>query len=148
MNAVFATVMLAMLVASLDQTIVSTALPTIVADVGEQGHMSWVITSYLLAETIGTVLAGRFGDLCGRKILASALDLGRSTGALRGLPAGRRLRRRRSGSPYRVCVCRRRARTDRRLGLVRKPNEGEAVAMMGCPLRGWPGDPETGTGLV
>ena len=69
MNAVFVTVMLAMLVASLDQTIVSTALPTIVADVGGAGHMSWVVTSYLLAETIGTVLAGKFGDLFGRKIL-------------------------------------------------------------------------------
>ena len=69
MNAVFVTVMLAMMVASLDQTIVSTALPTIVADVGGAGHMSWVVTSYLLAETIGTVLAGKFGDLFGRKIL-------------------------------------------------------------------------------
>jgi EmrB/QacA subfamily drug resistance transporter len=69
MNAVFVTVMLAMLMASLDQTIVSTALPTIVADVGGAGHMSWVITSYLLADTIGVVLAGKFGDLFGRKVL-------------------------------------------------------------------------------
>jgi MFS family permease len=51
----------------LDQTIVSTALPTIVGDLGGAGHVSWVVTAYLLAETVSTVLAGKFGDLFGRK---------------------------------------------------------------------------------
>ncbi|NKQ55732.1 MFS transporter [Amycolatopsis sp. K13G38] len=59
--------MLGMLLAALDQTIVSTALPTIVADLGGANHLSWVVTSYLLAETIMTVLIGKFGDLYGRK---------------------------------------------------------------------------------
>ncbi|MER6302677.1 MDR family MFS transporter [Kitasatospora sp. NPDC001539] len=68
-NVVFATIMLGMLLAALDQTIVGTALPTIVADLGGAAHMSWVVTSYLLAETVATVLAGKFGDLYGRKLL-------------------------------------------------------------------------------
>lgn len=59
--------MLGMLLAALDQTIVSTALPTIVADLGGVNHLSWVVTAYLLAETIMTVLIGKFGDLFGRK---------------------------------------------------------------------------------
>ena len=67
MNLVFVTVMLGMLLSALDQTIVSTALPTIVGDLGGAGHMSWVVTAYMLAETISTVLAGKFGDLFGRK---------------------------------------------------------------------------------
>ena len=58
-----------MLLAALDQTIVSTALPTIVGDLGGAGHLSWVVSSYLLADTIATVLAGKFGDLFGRKLL-------------------------------------------------------------------------------
>lgn len=69
MNIIFATIMLGMLLSALDQTIVSTALPTIVGDLGGAGHMSWVVTSYMLAETISTVLAGKFGDLYGRKLL-------------------------------------------------------------------------------
>jgi EmrB/QacA subfamily drug resistance transporter len=66
-NLVFATVALGMLLAALDQTIVSTALPTIVGDLGGAGHQSWVVTSYLLADTIAVVVVGRFGDLFGRK---------------------------------------------------------------------------------
>ncbi|BAL86977.1 putative MFS transporter [Actinoplanes missouriensis 431] len=68
-NVVFVAILLGMLLAALDQTIVSTALPTIVADLGGAGHMSWVVTAYLLAETIATVLAGKFGDLFGRKVI-------------------------------------------------------------------------------
>ncbi|MFE3997218.1 MDR family MFS transporter [Nocardioides sp. YIM B13467] len=68
-NLIFGTVLLGMLLAALDQTIVSTALPTIVADVGGAGHLSWVVSSYLLAETVATVLAGKFGDLFGRKLM-------------------------------------------------------------------------------
>ncbi|MEV0712788.1 MDR family MFS transporter [Nocardia aurea] len=68
-NIVFATIVLGMLMAALDQTIVSTALPTIVADLGGAGHMAWVVTSYLLAEAVATVLAGKLGDLFGRKLI-------------------------------------------------------------------------------
>jgi MFS family permease len=69
MNLVFVTVLLGMLLAALDQTIVSTALPTIVGDLGAAGHLSWVVSSYLLADTIATVLAGKAGDLFGRKLV-------------------------------------------------------------------------------
>ncbi len=69
MNLVFITVLLGMLLAALDQTIVSTALPTIVGDLGGAGHITWVVSSYLLADTIATVLAGKFGDLFGRKLI-------------------------------------------------------------------------------
>jgi EmrB/QacA subfamily drug resistance transporter len=68
-NIVFATVVLGMLLAALDQTIVSTALPTIVGDLGSAGHQSWVVTSYLLAETVVTAVVGKLGDLFGRKIV-------------------------------------------------------------------------------
>ncbi|MFD4606009.1 DHA2 family efflux MFS transporter permease subunit [Streptomyces sp. NPDC058464] len=66
-NLVFATIMLGMLMAALDQTIVSTALPTIVTDLGGSGHMSWVVTAYMLAEAVSTILSGKLGDLFGRK---------------------------------------------------------------------------------
>ncbi|MGW4326142.1 DHA2 family efflux MFS transporter permease subunit [Nocardia sp. NPDC004573] len=66
---VFGTIVLGMLMAALDQTIVSTALPTIVADLGGAGHMAWVVTSYLLAEAVATALAGKLGDLFGRKLV-------------------------------------------------------------------------------
>jgi EmrB/QacA subfamily drug resistance transporter len=69
MNLVFVTVMGGMLLAALDQTIVSTALPTIVGDLGGADHLSWVVSSYLLTDTIATVLAGKFGDLFGRKLI-------------------------------------------------------------------------------
>ncbi|WP_097901827.1 MDR family MFS transporter, partial [Streptomyces sp. b94] len=68
-NIVFATIVLGMLLAALDQTIVGTALPTIVSDLGGASHMSWVVTAYLLAETVATVLVGKFGDLFGRKLI-------------------------------------------------------------------------------
>lgn len=71
-NVVFVTIMLGMLLAALDQTIVGTALPTIVSDLGGAEHMSWVVTSYLLAETVATVLAGKFGDQFGRKVVFQA----------------------------------------------------------------------------
>ncbi|MFI0090000.1 MDR family MFS transporter [Streptomyces bobili] len=68
-NIVFVTIVLGMLLAALDQTIVGTALPTIVSDLGGAEHMSWVVTAYLLAETVATVLVGKFGDLFGRKVV-------------------------------------------------------------------------------
>jgi EmrB/QacA subfamily drug resistance transporter len=61
--------MLAMVLASLDQTIVSTALPTIVGDLGGLNHLSWVVTAYLLASTVSTPLYGKLGDQFGRKRL-------------------------------------------------------------------------------
>ena len=61
--------LLGMLLASLDQTIVSTALPTIVGDLGGLTELSWVVTSYLLASTASTPLWGKLGDLYGRKRL-------------------------------------------------------------------------------
>jgi EmrB/QacA subfamily drug resistance transporter len=64
--------LLVMLLASLDQTIVSTALPTIVGDLGGLEHISWVVTSYLLAITVVTPLYGKLGDLYGRKIVLQA----------------------------------------------------------------------------
>ena len=66
---VIGALMLTMLLAALDQTIVSTALPTIVGDLGGLNHLSWVVTSYLLAITIVTPLYGKLGDLYGRKIV-------------------------------------------------------------------------------
>jgi EmrB/QacA subfamily drug resistance transporter len=68
-NVVFGTIVLGMLLAALDQTIVGTALPTIVADLGGAAHMSWVVTSYLLAETVASALVGKFGDIYGRKLV-------------------------------------------------------------------------------
>jgi EmrB/QacA subfamily drug resistance transporter len=59
--------MLGMFLAALDQTIVSTALPTIVGDFHRSDLLSWVITSYLLASTASTPLWGKAGDLYGRK---------------------------------------------------------------------------------
>jgi EmrB/QacA subfamily drug resistance transporter len=56
-----------MLLAALDQTIVSTALPTIVGDLGGASHLSWVVTAYLLASTASTPLWGKLGDMYGRK---------------------------------------------------------------------------------
>ena len=59
--------MMGMFLASLDQTIVSTALPTIAGDLHGLNHLSWVVTSYLLASTISIPLWGKLGDLYGRK---------------------------------------------------------------------------------
>jgi EmrB/QacA subfamily drug resistance transporter len=67
LGTVFAALMLGMFLAALDQTIVSTALPTIVGDLGGLNHLSWVVTSYLLASTISTPLYGKLGDMVGRK---------------------------------------------------------------------------------
>ena len=64
--------MLGMLLAALDQTIVSTALPTIVADLHGASHLSWVVVAYLLASTASTPLWGKLGDLYGRKVFFQA----------------------------------------------------------------------------
>jgi EmrB/QacA subfamily drug resistance transporter len=61
--------MLGMLLAALDQTIVSTALPRITSDLGGQEHLAWVVTAYLLTSTASTPLYGKISDLLGRKIV-------------------------------------------------------------------------------
>jgi EmrB/QacA subfamily drug resistance transporter len=69
---IFAALMLAILLAALDQTIVATALPTIVGDLGGLSHLSWVVTAYILATTASTPLWGKLGDQFGRKTLFQA----------------------------------------------------------------------------
>jgi EmrB/QacA subfamily drug resistance transporter len=64
--------MCGMLLAALDQTIVSTALPTIVGDLKGGSHIAWVVTAYLLATTVSTPLWGKLGDQYGRKIFFQA----------------------------------------------------------------------------
>jgi EmrB/QacA subfamily drug resistance transporter len=64
--------MCGMMLAALDQTIVSTALPTIVGDLKGGSHITWVITSYLLATTVSTPLWGKLGDMYGRKVFFQA----------------------------------------------------------------------------
>ena len=66
---IYAALMLAMLLAALDQTIVATALPTIVSDLGGVSHLSWVVTAYMLATTATTQVWGKLGDQYGRKYL-------------------------------------------------------------------------------
>src|SRR4051795_7580918 len=101
----FGGLLLAMLLASLDQTIVATALPTIVGDLGGLDQLSWVVTAYLLGATVSMPLWGRASDLYGRKGLflaaivvflagsalsGAAQSLGELIGfrALQGLGAG------------------------------------------------------------
>src|ERR1700752_5423809 len=107
-NLVFVAVLLGMLLAALDQTIVATALPTVVADLGGAGHQSWVVTSYLLASTIATAIVGKLGDLFGRKVvfavsvvfflvgsvlcgMAGSMTVLVASRALQGIGAGARL---------------------------------------------------------
>jgi EmrB/QacA subfamily drug resistance transporter len=66
---IYIALMLALLLSALDQTIVSTALPTIVSDLGGLSHLSWVVTAYLLASTATTQVWGKLGDQYGRKYL-------------------------------------------------------------------------------
>src|SRR4051794_4571587 len=83
---VFSGLLLAMLLAALDQTIVATALPTIVGELGGLARLSWVVTSYLLAQTIVTPLYGKLGDLYGRKgVLQTAVVIFLVGSALCGL---------------------------------------------------------------
>lgn len=82
----FSGLVLAMLLAALDSTIVSTALPTIVSELGGLEHLAWVVTVYLLAQTIVTPIYGKVGDLYGRKVvLQSAIVLFLIGSALCGL---------------------------------------------------------------
>jgi EmrB/QacA subfamily drug resistance transporter len=69
---IFGALLLVLFLASLDQTIVATALPTIVGDLGGIEHLSWVVTAYLLTSTVSGPLYGKLGDLYGRKLLLQA----------------------------------------------------------------------------
>ena len=89
LRVVIGALIVVMLLASLDQTIVSTALPTIVEELGGLEHISWVVTAYLLAVTIVTPLYGKLGDLYGRKlVLQGALVIFLIGSALCGLAQG------------------------------------------------------------
>ena len=84
--AIFAGLVLALLLAALDSTIVATALPTIVGELGGLTHLSWVVTAYLLAQTVVTPLYGKLGDLYGRKrVLQTAIVVFLAGSALCGL---------------------------------------------------------------
>src|SRR6201995_1659396 len=86
---VMGALLVVMLLASLDQTIVSTALPTIVRELGGLEHLSWVVTAYLLAVTAVPPLYGKLGDLYGRKVvLQGALILFLIGSVLCGLAQG------------------------------------------------------------
>jgi EmrB/QacA subfamily drug resistance transporter len=65
--AIFTALLVAMTVAALDQTVLATALPTIVGDLNGADHMLWVTTAYVLASTITMPVYGKMGDLVGRK---------------------------------------------------------------------------------
>src|SRR5262245_3703295 len=69
---IFGALLLVLLLASLDQTIVSTALPTIVGDLGGVSDLSWVVTAYLLSSTVAGPVYGKLGDQYGRKIVLQA----------------------------------------------------------------------------
>ena len=85
-RAVFGALFLVLLLAALDQTIVSTALPTIVGELGGLTHLSWVVTAYLLSSTVVGPLYGKLGDLYGRKIvLQTAIVIFLAGSALCGL---------------------------------------------------------------
>jgi EmrB/QacA subfamily drug resistance transporter len=82
---VFTGLMMVLLLAALDQTIVTTALPTIVGDLGGLSHLSWVVSAFLLAQTVVTPIYGKLGDLYGRKrVLQSAIVIFLAGSALCG----------------------------------------------------------------
>ncbi|MBO3733225.1 MDR family MFS transporter [Glycomyces niveus] len=82
----FGALMLTMLLASLDQTIVGTALPTIVGDLNGMGDYTWVVTAYLIATTASTPLYGKLSDLYGRRpLILVAIAIFLTASALAGL---------------------------------------------------------------
>jgi EmrB/QacA subfamily drug resistance transporter len=86
LGVVLAALMLTLLLAALDQTIVSTALPTITSELGGLSELSWVVTAYLLASTASTPIWGKISDLYGRKqMLQTAVVIFVVASALAGL---------------------------------------------------------------
>ena len=86
---IFASLMMVVLLAALDQTIVATALPTIAGDLGGLSRLAWVISAFLLAQTAVTSIYGKLGDLYGRKpVFQSAVILFLVGSALCGLASG------------------------------------------------------------
>jgi len=78
--------LMAMLLAMLDQLVVGTALPRIVGDLGGVSHLSWVVTAYILASTITTPFYGKLGDMYGRKkFFIAAIIIFLAGSALSGL---------------------------------------------------------------
>src|SRR6266852_7477306 len=89
LRVIFAGLMLVLLLAALDSTIVATALPTIVGDLGGLDHLAWVTSAFLLAQTAVTPVYGKLCDLYGRKrVLQSAVILFLIGSALCGLANG------------------------------------------------------------
>ena len=83
---VMGALLLGMFLAALDQTIVATALPTIVADLHGASHLSWVVVAYLLAATVTTPVWGKLGDQYGRKgFFEAAIVIFLAGSALSGL---------------------------------------------------------------
>ena len=74
--------LLVLLLAALDSTIVATALPTIVGEMGGLTHLSWVVTAYLLAQTVVTPLYGKLGDLYGRKKVVQVAIVAKAPGEI------------------------------------------------------------------
>src|SRR5215208_5666258 len=84
--AILAALALAVLLAALDQTIVATALPTVAGDLGGVTDIAWVVTAYLVAETVSMPLYGKLGDVVGRKrVLITSIVLFLAGSALSGL---------------------------------------------------------------
>src|SRR5436190_11764905 len=85
----FAAIVLAMLPAVLDQTILSTALPTIATDLGRLSDVSWVVTAYVIAAAAAAPLWGKLGDRHGRKLMLEvSLALFLVTSAVCGIAQG------------------------------------------------------------
>src|SRR5215212_5021179 len=77
---------LGVLLAALDQTIVATALPTVAGDLGGLDRLAWVVTAYLVTETVSMPLYGKLGDVIGRKpVLIGAISLFLTGSALSGM---------------------------------------------------------------
>lgn len=64
---IFAGLMLAMSLGSLDQSIVNTALPAMASDLGGLAHLSWVVTAFMLSSTVATPIFGKLSDMYGRR---------------------------------------------------------------------------------
>src|SRR5215813_14236377 len=69
LRVIFGGVMMAMLLASLDQTVVATALATIASELGDVELISWIVTAYLLSSTCATPITGKMSDLYGRRVV-------------------------------------------------------------------------------